>query len=157
MRTKQNLKKFLHVDKTPQQRASYADAVEGTSRESGLPDDFDETDVSAEREGKEEKIEPKSVVPAYRSWGVWLEENKWEIGSAGICLPLVIWILSSLWVHGVDIAVLKVQQTSSESNISTLEEKYDTLNDKVIKSETILEQRLLAPKAAPNQGPNVLP
>lgn len=152
MRSKNNLKKFGHTSKTSSQKQAYESMVlgeqkRGSTTEDLLKGDFDDTGkiegsiVEGDPVGKKEK--------PYRSSKTWLVEHWIGILTTiliTVLISVIGWLLINVSGHNTSIAVKETQitdiqsdMTKIESKLTKLEEDSKTLNDRLIKTETILE------------------
>lgn len=141
MRTKENLAKFGYGGKSNKEKEMYAKRVFGTTNTDDDSDEegFDETLDNGDRgSGNPEKISKES--DAKSTWGTWLKHNYKSILITVVAIPIVLWILSVFIGYGRDISKLDEGYDNVKSNIDSLSEKYDKINDKTIRSEVLLEQ-----------------
>jgi len=143
MRSKKNIKKFGHTSKNKSERINYANQINGTAETlSEELEPLNETFPKEQISGNPEEI--INTKKPYESWRVWWDKNKknFIVNFLGIAiiLPLLTWLIVSFVNYGTEIKILKINSGDTKEDIVNLQNKYDKINDKTIRSETLLGQ-----------------
>jgi len=141
MRSKNNLKKFQHTGKSPEQRKGYAEMISGkqsrgTSVEFGLKEDFGDTSAidGDIEEGEVVTDKPSSYKPPYKS-----KRTQWEEKLPGfafralglILFGLSAWVLYTTFTNSVKLEGQEQKINQSEDDIEANASRLDELDDQV--------------------------
>jgi hypothetical protein len=142
MRSEQNIKKFGHVAKSRKEMINYINKISGTADDLLEPSESIEVTFS-EKQTSGNPEEVKVPKKPYKSKKTWLSNNKniyIPIVITSIIIPLLSWMIFNIIDYGREISGLNIQQGNTKEDVDSLQKKYEKINDKTIKNETILDQ-----------------